>query len=875
MFHKDFQFPLEITRPEYKVLEEFLDEGEPVANPYEIALLYQMQEESQQGLEIDPYFPQSKTQNTHKMAEWSVIGTQMHYVQHPHVQEGLLLNQCEEKIESQIMGKMENPNLLSLEGESKQIKDVFTDKFDGVVQLSPIDMLIDSGASKCYMSKTFYDKNPSLHKVWRVGSGELVPAHFLIPVVFKVVKHKFEILALVSDIKGRTDLVFGVKNMIEVEGEMSCRESQFRFLNRAVPLFCLENFSLKPGCKRYVKMSVSFIEKLNGIAIVKIFQGNQCYTMQLKITNNYAVMDMVNNSGQTITMYFRKEKALGIVDIRSLGYYNIRHSVLEYNLGEHYKFASFNKLASAYEDIKLAKYQMKQKEEARKRRKRKVEEPEKVAVELEDPYPWLPADDKRRKMSDDEIIEKYVDLTESDLTNEEKDEFIEILKEHRDAFSLRDEIGECPNIRIDIDVIDDSPFLVRPFPISEEDKPIMDWQMKRMVSLGIIKQGATSHTSPVFLIGRKQTQDKRPLVDFRLLNTRVKRQNTASPFLRDIYQMLGASKSNILSCVDLKDAFHSLRLTEKAKDFCGILPYFGSPHYKYEVMPMGLSIFPCKWIEYIGYVMENMSHKHNYIAIMDDLLIHSKKENHLDRMVDLLKALIKHNLKLSPKKCQFFKTELIYMGNVFKVEKGKFVVTPIKTRVDAILNTPTPLTAKECKSFSGVVNYLSLFCPNLQKLLAPIYDLTKIGKPFLWTKLHQQAFDEIKGLLAKPPVLTLPDGMGRYTLYSDTSKTHAGSALWQMQQNKLIGYASKSLPKACVNYCITELEMTGLLVNMENWKFYLGRKDFDAAVDHRAIPYIMKSKELPTLDRIIRILQRLGRFNFHLYYVKRQRYDFM
>ena len=56
------------------------------------------------------------------MAEWSVIGTQMHYVQHPHVQEGLLLNKCEEKIESQIMGKMENPNLLSYEGESTKSK---------------------------------------------------------------------------------------------------------------------------------------------------------------------------------------------------------------------------------------------------------------------------------------------------------------------------------------------------------------------------------------------------------------------------------------------------------------------------------------------------------------------------------------------------------------------------------------------------------------------------------------------------------------------------------------------------------------------------------------------------------------------------------
>ena len=145
MFHKDFQFPLEITRPEYKVLEEFLDEGEPIVNPYEIALMYQMQEESQQGLEIDPYFPQSKTQNTHKMAEWSVIGTQMHYVQHPHVQEGLLLNQCEQKIDSQIMGKMESPNLLSLEGESKQIKDVFTDRFDCVVHfLHATEKFIDS-----------------------------------------------------------------------------------------------------------------------------------------------------------------------------------------------------------------------------------------------------------------------------------------------------------------------------------------------------------------------------------------------------------------------------------------------------------------------------------------------------------------------------------------------------------------------------------------------------------------------------------------------------------------------------------------------------------------------------------------------------------
>ena len=247
--------------------------------------------------------------------------------------------------------------------------------------------------------------------------------------------------------------------------------------------------------------------------------------------------------------------------------------------------------------------------------------------------------------------------------------------------------------------------------------------MQRLVSLGILSRNTTSHTSPVMLITRKITKDKRPVVDFRLLNTRIKRHNTTTPLMRDICQMLGKAQSKILSCVDLKDAFHSLKLTERAKDFCGILPYFGSHHYRYEVMPMGLSISPCKWIQYIDFVMEKLPYPQNYIAIMDDLLVHSKEEDHMDRILDMLRALVEHGLKLSPKKCQFFRDELVYMGNIFKTSNDGITITPIKTRQEAILKTPTPTTPKECKSFCGVVNYVSLFCPHLQSLLAPIYDL--------------------------------------------------------------------------------------------------------------------------------------------------------
>ena len=91
-----------------------------------------------------------------------------------------------------------------------------------------------------------------------------------------------------------------------------------------------------------------------------------------------------------------------------------------------------------------------------------------------------------------------------------------------------------------------------------------------------------------------------------------------------------------------------------------------------------------------------------------------------------------------------------------------------------------------------------------------------------------------------------------------------------MQDGKprLLGYASKSLPDACKNYSITELEMTGLAINIHLWKHLLLRVEFDCAVDHRALPYIMKSKNLPATGRIIRLLEHLAGYSFNLYYVK-------
>ena len=98
----------------------------------------------------------------------------------------------------------------------------------------------------------------------------------------------------------------------------------------------------------------------------------------------------------------------------------------------------------------------------------------------------------------------------------------------------------------------------------------------------------------------------------------------------------------------------------------------------------------------------------------------------------------------------------------------------------------------------GMVNFLSMFCPEQQKLLKPIYDLTRKGRPFVWGKEQQDSFEEIKHRLVKPPVLHMPNTTGRFHLCSDTSKFATGSALYQMQNGKpkLILYANKRLPEA-------------------------------------------------------------------------------
>ena len=147
------------------------------------------------------------------------------------------------------------------------------------------------------------------------------------------------------------------------------------------------------------------------------------------------------------------------------------------------------------------------------------------------------------------------------------------------------------------------------------------------------------------------------MTDFRHLNVRIAKNNLACPLLKDTFSILGSSKCEVLSVLDLKDAFHSLRLSENSKKYCGILPCFGSASYFYQRMLMGLNISPSIWQSYINTILGCLQSKEICEAIMDDLLLFiPSKNSHITKLEDLLKALLKNGLKISPKKCQLYRT---------------------------------------------------------------------------------------------------------------------------------------------------------------------------------------------------------------------------
>ena len=215
------------------------------------------------------------------------------------------------------------------------------------------DILVDTGTSKFYMSKSYFMTCKSLHPLpnftstttrIQVENGQYVGVLFVIPVIMTIQNHRFEIFTFVSKIHENVDLVFGIKNLFELEGVIDSQDSCINFLIRLIPFFPKEKVSVKPKEQRVLILKAPFVEEISGMVITKMLDTKEkkTLTMKLKFIRNRAMFKVTNNTHETVN--FDSKEMLGIVDLRSLGYYKIKHGILQQNLSCMYHFELANKV---------------------------------------------------------------------------------------------------------------------------------------------------------------------------------------------------------------------------------------------------------------------------------------------------------------------------------------------------------------------------------------------------------------------------------------------------------------------------------------------------------------------------------------------------
>ena len=366
-------------------------------------------------------------------------------------------------------------------------------------------ILLDTGASKSFMSKSYYLCCKALHllpkfasktKRFQVGNGKHVSVLFTIPVIVEIAGHRFEIYILVSEIHENIDLVLGIKNVFELEGIFNSQECCFSFLIQSLPIFPNKKVIMKPEEQRIVNVEAPFTHEISSLGIIKLLDKltQSVIVLKVKFVRNIAILDMINNSGLE-TLILNPREVIGILDLRSLGYYKIKQGVIQKKLSKYFEFELAEKICMQSNNLinTLRKEQN---------------------LDTGEKFPWLDNSDERKHMSDREILRKYINLDTACLMEDEKEEVMEMIYKYKKVFSLRDETGTCPNIEVGKDVTGKSPFFIRPYHVREEDKKVIDTEMKHLCYLGILKEGFSPYSSPVMLISQKLTQDKRVGTDF-------------------------------------------------------------------------------------------------------------------------------------------------------------------------------------------------------------------------------------------------------------------------------------------------------------------------------------------------------------------------
>ena len=299
--------------------------------------------------------------------------------------------------------------------------------------------------------------------------------------------------------------------------------------------------------------------------------------------------------------------------------------------------------------------------------------------------------------------------------------------------------------------------------------------------------------------------------------------------------------------------------------------------FEFNRMPFGLVNAPATYQRLMEECFFGLHLDICYIYL-DDLIIFSKTfEEQVDRLKKIFQRLREVNLKLSPKKCEFFKKKVRYVGHIVSSEG----IEPDPQKIDKVKDWPTPTNPDEVRQFLGFVGYYRRFIQDFSKISRPLAELipepTKrkrrnsknsiVPDKWEWGTLQQTAFDNLKQQLITFPILGFPQYNLPFELHTDASTKGLGAVLYQDQAGvkRVIAYASRSLTKSEKNYAVHKLEFLALKWAItEKFYDYLYGNQFTVYTDNNPLTYVLSSAKLDATGQ--RWVSSLAEFQFNIRY---------
>ena len=455
------------------------------------------------------------------------------------------------------------------------------------------------------------------------------------------------------------------------------------------------------------------------------------------------------------------------------------------------------------------------------------------------------------------------ELRLSHLNTEEERSILEICKKFSHVFHLDgDNLSHTTTIEHEIPVSSQTPIFTKSYRYPEVHKSEVQNQINKMLDQQIIQPSSSPWSSPLWIVPKKidstGKQKWRVVIDYRKLNNITVGDAYPLPNISEILDQLGHSK--YFTTLDLASGFHQIPISpaDAAKTA------FSTPngHYQFSRMPFGLKNAPATFQRLMNNVLTGLQGLKCFVYLDDIVIFADSIETHSNKLIEILKRLENHNLKLQPDKCEFMRHEVAYLGHIV----SKDGVKPNPEKIDCIKNYPRPLNTKDIKSFLGLVGYYRKFIPAFSNSSQKLTCLLKKNVDFKWSDTQEEAFQSLKNSLISEPILQYPDFSKSFTLTTDASNFAIGAVLSQGSKHKdlPIAYASRTLNKAESNYSTTEKELLAIVWACQHYRPYLYGRKFQIVTDHRPLTWLFNCKD-PS-SRLVRWRLKLEEYDYEIIY---------